>query len=124
MIDLLENPDATVQDLKIKGLLIIRKKDDGSESSGSGRRQSLTLVDTEVLRHFDDLYDLLTLEDRYAREIYDFLSVFPPQDRVRVLVRDVNRTEKDLFPMGQPYVLLYSVKTLATCLREESLEVC
>lgn len=142
-INLLENPDATLRELKFRaGLLIIRKISDGPEVSPTGRRQSLTLVDSEVLKHFDDLYDLLSLEDRFAKEvrpllpltyldagthtfqIYDFLSVFPPQERVRNLVRAESNTEQEMFPMEKPYKLLYSVKALSTCLREESLEVC
>ncbi|KAL1967875.1 hypothetical protein VTN77DRAFT_2564 [Rasamsonia byssochlamydoides] len=122
-INLLENPDATLRELRFRaGLLIIRKINDGPEVSLTGRRQSLTLVDSEVLKHFDDLYDLLSLEDRFAKEIYDFLSVFPPQERVLELVRSESNTEQEMFPMEKPYQLLYSVKALSTCLREASLE--
>lgn len=121
-INLLENPDTTVQDLNIKALLIIRRIPDGIDTVTAGRRQSLTLVDSEILKHFDDLYDLLDLGDKYAHEIYDFLIVFPPQERARELVRAEDNTEDDLFPMEKPYKLLYSVKALSTCLREELLE--
>lgn len=69
-IDLLQKPDHTVRDLKIRsGLLLVRRDADSSEASLSGRRQSLTLVDSEVLKHFDSLYDLLFLEDHLAREV-------------------------------------------------------
>lgn len=122
-INLLNNPSATVENLNIKALLIIRKTPDAPEFVAAGRRQSLTLVDSEVLKHFDDLYDLLDLKENYAREIYDFLIVFPPQERSRELVRAETHTEEELFPMEKPYKLLYSVKALSTCLREESLEV-
>ncbi|EED21875.1 ubiquitin C-terminal hydrolase, putative [Talaromyces stipitatus ATCC 10500] len=121
-VNLLENPEMTVQDLNFKGLLIIRKTPDGTEVATAGRRQSLTLVDSEILKHFDDLYDLLDLDDRYAHEIYDFLIVFPPQERVKELVRTDSNTEDTLFPMEKPYKLLYSVKALSRCLREELLE--
>jgi ubiquitin carboxyl-terminal hydrolase 34 len=69
-LNLMENPDATLRDLKFRaGLLIIRKISDGPELSHTGRRQSLTLVDSEVLKYFDDLYDLLSLEDKLAKEV-------------------------------------------------------
>jgi ubiquitin carboxyl-terminal hydrolase 34 len=123
-INLLENPGTAVQDLNIKALLIIRKIPDGTDTAAVGRRQSLTLVDSEILKHFDDLYDLLDLDDKYAHEIYDFLIVFPPQERVKELVKAESNTEDKLFPMEKPYKLLYSVKALSTCLREELLEVC
>lgn len=122
-LDLLSNPQSTLRELKIRsGLLIIRKVLEGPEVSVVGRRQSLTFVDSEVLKHFDDLYDLLNLEDKLAREIYDFLVVFPPQQRVRDLVRSEDKSDQEMFPMEKPYKLLYSVNALTTCLREESLE--
>lgn len=61
----------TLRDLKIgrSGLLIVKKHPDAIEMVVSGRRQSLTLVDSEVLKHFDDLYDLLGLDDRLSKEV-------------------------------------------------------
>ncbi|OJJ50521.1 hypothetical protein ASPZODRAFT_148016 [Penicilliopsis zonata CBS 506.65] len=122
-IDLQETPQATLRDMKIRsGLLILRKTADAHETPVAGRRQSLNPVDSEVLKHFDDLYDLLNLEDHLAREIYDFLVVFPPQDRVRDLVKSNDKTEKDIFPLEHPYNLLYSVHALSICLREAAPE--
>ncbi|KJK61380.1 protein of unknown function DUF3517 [Aspergillus parasiticus SU-1] len=122
-IDLLEKPNLTVRDLKLNsGLLIVRRDPDSREVALTGRRQSLTSVDSEVLKHFDDLYDLLGLEDHLAREIYDFLVVFPPQERVLQLVRSTDKSAQDVFTMGKPYNFLYSVNALSICLREEALE--
>ncbi|KAJ9326994.1 hypothetical protein DTO027B3_2234 [Paecilomyces variotii] len=122
-IDLLSAPQRTLRELKLRsGLLIVRRVGEAQEASIPGRRHSLTLVDSEVLKHFDDLYDLLGLEDKLAREIYDFLVVFPPQKRVRDLVRSEANTAEEIFPMDKPYKLLYSVNALTTCLREESTE--
>ncbi|KAL2872647.1 putative ubiquitin C-terminal hydrolase [Aspergillus lucknowensis] len=121
-VDLLERPDQTLRDLKLgSGLLIVRK--DPSCRGAVGRRaQPLTSVDTEVLKHFDDLYELLNLDDHLAREIYEFLRVFPPQEKVVNLVKSTDQTAEALFPMARPYSFLYSVNSLSECLREESLE--
>ena len=74
-IDLLENPDTTVKESKIgSALLIVRKAEDSLEVSSG--RQSLSLVDSEVLKHFDSLYDLLSLEDHLAREVCRTLQFF------------------------------------------------
>lgn len=68
-IDLLESPDLTIRKMKVRpGLLIVRKIPDSQDIS-FGRRQSQTLVDSEVLKHFDDLYDLLGLDDHLARVV-------------------------------------------------------
>ncbi|KAA8652357.1 putative ubiquitin C-terminal hydrolase [Aspergillus tanneri] len=118
-IDLLEKPNQTIRDLKLNtALLLLHRHPDSREVSSTGRRQSLTPVDSEVLKHFDDLYDLLSLEDHLSREIFDFLVVFPPQDRVLQLVKSTTSTEQELFPMDKPYVLLYSVNAFMICLRE------
>lgn len=122
-VDLLEKPDLILRNVKFgSGLLLIRKDGDSSELPPPGRRQSLTPVDSEVLKYFDDLYDLLHLEDHLAQEIYDFLVVFPPQDRVLKLVKSQDKTEQDMFPMEKPYSFLYSIKALSELFREEALK--
>lgn len=56
-------------------------------------------------------------------QIYDFLVVFPPQERVLQLVKSQDKTEQDMLPMEKPYSFLYSLKALSVCLREEALKV-
>jgi ubiquitin carboxyl-terminal hydrolase 34 len=69
-LDLFQSPRESLRDLKVtSGLLIIRCHPDAIEASIGGRRQSLTLVDSEVLKHFDDLHDLLTLDERLSKEV-------------------------------------------------------
>ncbi|KAJ5964740.1 uncharacterized protein N7479_004616 [Penicillium vulpinum] len=123
-VELLQDPDALVKNLKLSsGLLILRKAPDAHEITWAGRRQSLTAVDNEVLKHFDELYDLLDLKDDLARQIIDFLVVFPPQIRALELVRSSNNTEKDMFPLQRPFKALYSLNTLSMCLHEEAAEM-
>lgn len=69
-LDLLSEPDKTLRDAKLTaGLLIIRKHPDAPEGTIAGRRQPLSKVDSEVLKHFDDLYNLLGLEERLSKEV-------------------------------------------------------
>jgi len=69
-LELLQNPDALVKDLKLGlGLLMIRKAPDAQEITRAGSSRSMTAVDTEVLKHFDELYDLLGLKDDLARQV-------------------------------------------------------
>ncbi|KAI9036388.1 putative ubiquitin C-terminal hydrolase [Aspergillus affinis] len=123
-VDLLEKPESSIRELRLNaGLVLIRRHPDSREATSRGRRQSLTSVDSEVLKHFDDLYDLLSLPDNLAREIYDFLLVFPPQERVLQLVKSTSNTEDEMFPMDKPFNFLYSMHALMLCLREENVEV-
>ncbi|CAI7640164.1 unnamed protein product [Penicillium glandicola] len=123
-VELLQDPEAPVKNLKLSsGLLIIRKAPDAHEITWAGRRQSLTAVDNEVLKHFDELYDLLDLKDDLARQIIDFLVVFPPQARALELVRSSSNSEKDMFPLQRPFKALYTLNTLSMCLHEEAVEM-
>ncbi|TPX26244.1 hypothetical protein DIZ76_011705 [Coccidioides immitis] len=123
-LDLVGNGNRTLRDLKLPstGLLIVRKNFDALEGSFGGRRQSLTLVDSEVLKHFNDLYEFLNLDERLSKEIFDFLILFPPQQRVREFVRSADTPESEMFPLDRPYKLLYSISSLMVCVREEALE--
>ena len=70
-VELLQDPEALVKDLKLSsGLLILRKAPDAHEITWAGRRQALTAVDNEVLKHFDELYDMLDLKDDLARQVW------------------------------------------------------
>ncbi|KAK2762638.1 hypothetical protein FQN54_000811 [Arachnomyces sp. PD_36] len=121
-LDLLNDADKVLRDLKLsQGLIIVRKQPE-SQDGGVPGKPLLSRVDSEVLKHFDELYNLLGLEEKLSKEIYDFLLVFPPQDQVRDLVKSESNTEAEMFPMEKPYKLLYSINSLAVCLREEILE--
>jgi ubiquitin carboxyl-terminal hydrolase 34 len=71
-VDLMKDPDTTLRDMKNlhAGLLLIRKAPDAKEAThASSGGLPLTSVDSEVLKHFDELYDLLTLNDDLAHEV-------------------------------------------------------
>ncbi|KAJ5939410.1 hypothetical protein N7466_002544 [Penicillium verhagenii] len=121
-IDLLKDPEALVKDMSLHtGLLLLHKVPDAQEVSRDSRQQSLTTVDSEVLKHFDEIYELLSLKDDLAREIFDFLVVFPPQERILDLVSSDTNDEKSLFPLQKPFLTFYSLSALLSCLREEEL---
>ncbi|KAJ5898508.1 hypothetical protein N7504_008796 [Penicillium tannophilum] len=123
-IDLLKDPEALVKNMTLHpGLLILRRAPDAQEVSYDSKQQYLTAVDSEVLMHFDEIYELLSLKDDLAREIFDFLIVFPPQERVLELVKSEKSDEKTLFPLQKPFLALYSFTALLACLQEEGAQV-
>ncbi|KAI2787888.1 hypothetical protein POX_f08270 [Penicillium oxalicum] len=124
-LDLMKDSESALRDIKAlqAGLLLVRKAPDAKEiPRASAGGLPLTSVDSEVLKHFDELYDLLNLNDYLAQEIYEFLVTFPPQPRVRNLVKSENSTAKELFPFDKPFVAFYSFSTLLACLIEEGIE--
>jgi ubiquitin carboxyl-terminal hydrolase 34 len=69
-LELLQRPDTLVKELKLdSGLLMIRKAADAQEITSAGLSRSMTAVDKEVLKHFDELYDLLNLKDALAQQV-------------------------------------------------------
>lgn len=54
--------------------------------------------------------------------MFDFLTLFPPLDRILELVRSVKNDEKTLFPFDKPFVAFYSFHVLLTCLHDETTE--
>ncbi|KAJ5286999.1 hypothetical protein N7478_002685 [Penicillium angulare] len=123
-IDLLKEPETLVKDMKLSsGLLMIQKATDSQDVPRDNKRQILTTVDSEVLKHFDEIYELLSLKDDLAREIFDFLSVFPPQERITELFSSESQNNEALFPLSKPFVAFYSLNALQAKLREEVIEV-
>ena len=79
-LDLSSNKDKTLRDLKIgrSGLLMIRRVQDSNTAQPREQPQVLSAVEAEVLKHFDELYHLLGLEEKLAREVRDVLHHYPP----------------------------------------------
>lgn len=81
---------------------------------------------TTWLERYDFLLIVASFHSSYANDclqIYDFLVVFPPQERVLALVKSPDKTEQDVLPMEKPYIFLYSMKALSTLLREAESKV-
>lgn len=69
-MDLLQNPDVLIKDLNLaSGLLLVNKTSDAEIITTMPRNRHTNAVDKEVLKHFDELYDLLGLKDDLAREV-------------------------------------------------------
>lgn len=70
-LDLEANSSNAVRDLRVGSqyLVVARKKDRIVQSDGSVAGESLTAIEVELLKHFDDLYDLLGLEEKLAAEV-------------------------------------------------------
>ncbi|KAI9864071.1 MAG: hypothetical protein M1813_003388 [Trichoglossum hirsutum] len=121
ILNLEENPSMTLRDMKLgeNPFIIVKKIHDPSEVQEAGLTEDLSVVELEVLKHFDGLYDLLSMERSSAKEIWHFLNRFPPQEKIRKVVLSETSTSADIFPTGQPWKILYSSYTLRTCLDDQ-----
>ena len=119
-IDLFGNEDS-VRDLRIgNGLLMVRKVANTPEKQIDGRSRPPTPIDSKVTDHFNELYDLLSLEDRLAKEVFGFLDLFPAQDRVCEDIHTMQASTEVLLPTDKPYKLLYCAKALRSCIESEA----
>lgn len=62
-----------------RGLLLVKKASSADRSTSSFSTTSLRPMEIEVLRHFDDIYQLLSMEDDLARQVSHKMLPFSVQ---------------------------------------------
>ncbi|KAK4178441.1 putative ubiquitin carboxyl-terminal hydrolase [Triangularia setosa] len=101
----------SLEDLQIHNGLILVKKD--FETAVSARaRPGASAVDVEILGHFEQLWEYLSLEEKLAREIYAFLVKLPADEGILKAIDRPSVRYQDLFPVGQSFKSLYAVHAL------------
>ncbi|KAJ5103007.1 hypothetical protein N7532_003536 [Penicillium argentinense] len=126
-MDIVKDPDTPLRDLEkaLGGFVMVRNKSGPEEVKSTDvlKGHSVTLMDGEVKKHFDVIYDCLSLKQEPARQTYGFLVAFPPADWVIARAKSLKSTADDLLPFDKPYEALYMLHTMSTCLRDEGSEV-
>ncbi len=120
-IRLIGNETAIKDSTVGNGLLMILKVPDTPEKQPLSSSRSGSLMDTHVMDHFNEFYDLLDLEEHLSKEVFAFLELFPPQPRITDLVRAKRASVGQLLPTGKPYKLLYGLNALRLCVEDEAL---
>jgi ubiquitin carboxyl-terminal hydrolase 34 len=117
----LKDIEKTLDEIKFQaGNIIIIRHDDSPEKKPNRAIRASSPVDATVMDNFSELYALLDLDERLAREIFGFLSLFPAQLAVVDIIRSLNATPEELLPIEKPYRLLYCAQALRSCLETES----
>ncbi|KAK0118696.1 hypothetical protein ONS96_011784 [Cadophora gregata f. sp. sojae] len=107
-----EDMDVTrsLEELQIKGLVLVHRQGDGDGSPGR-LSSSKTTLEFEIMKHFEDLWSYLGMHEKVAQEIYYFLVKFPVYDRMLESFES-DATHSEIFPAGQPFKSLYAVHSL------------
>lgn len=134
----------SLRDMKLdqKGLLLIRKCPDATCIPGSNTRKAFRPLEIEVMKHFQELYDLLGIDEQLGkdvstsnianrhgvntlivRQVFDFLITFEPHKTIVGMVCSENTSLASLFPPEVPYKGLYSVYALKTALSNQLQDV-
>ena len=75
-LDLAKTADQTLQELKIdqKGLLLVKRVAEADAVPDLAPASALRPVEKEIMRHFSELYQLLTMEDNLGTEVCNLSS--------------------------------------------------
>ncbi|OTB08655.1 hypothetical protein M426DRAFT_159173 [Hypoxylon sp. CI-4A] len=102
----------SVEELDIKNGLILVKKESGVATSPRRIKPGASPLDIEILGHFKDLWEYLSMEEKLAREIYHFLVSLPADDSILSAFENPETSYRDVFPLGQPFKSLYALHAL------------
>lgn len=117
----LKDEKATLNELKIgQGRIMIHKAPGSEEHGPADKFRAATPVDSKVMDHFGELYELLDADERLARQVFTFLGFFAAQSSVIKSVRTKTASADELLPAEKPYKLLYGLRAVRSCIEDES----
>jgi ubiquitin carboxyl-terminal hydrolase 34 len=121
----------SLEDLRIHDGLILVKREEPGAALSTRIKPGASLLEIEVLSHFNDLWGYLSMEDKLAQEvslpellpitislvtdlsqIYQFLISLPADDHVLEAVESEATSYEQLFPVGYPWKSLYAIYAL------------
>ncbi|KAJ2985180.1 hypothetical protein NUW58_g5673 [Xylaria curta] len=112
----------SLEELDIKSGLILVKRELDLASSPVRIKPGASPLEIEILSHFNDLWEYLSMEENLAREIYKFLISLPADDSILAAFESVGTSPRDIFPLGQPFKSLYAVHALREYLHTRRLK--
>ncbi|KAI1096295.1 hypothetical protein F5B19DRAFT_140898 [Rostrohypoxylon terebratum] len=110
-----------IEELDIRNGLILVKKESGIATS-KHIKPGASPLDIEILSHFKDLWEYLSMEEKLAREIYHFLVSLPADDSILTAFENPATSYRDVFPLGQPFKSLYALHALREYLSTRQLK--
>ncbi|KAI1212482.1 uncharacterized protein F4807DRAFT_450526 [Annulohypoxylon truncatum] len=110
-----------IEELDIRNGLILVKKESGIATS-KRIKPGASPLDIEILSHFKDLWEYLSMEEKLAREIYHFLVSLPADDSILTAFENPATSYRDVFPLAQPFKSLYALHALREYLSTRQLK--
>ncbi|KAI9698068.1 MAG: hypothetical protein M1820_007576 [Bogoriella megaspora] len=102
-----------------RGLFLIVKRVDGEGRSNTPiAAVGGSAFERELIRHYDDLYDLMKGDDPLSYEAFDFLSLFKPQSKVLDLLTSESTSVTEMFPPNRPGKIIYALQSLKSYLHD------
>ncbi|CAD6506520.1 BgTH12-07747 [Blumeria graminis f. sp. triticale] len=101
----------SISELNLKGLLLVKRCYDPEDSPSGTSTSNKMILESEIIKQFEDLWSYLGMHDKVAKEIYYFLKTLPVYDRLLNNFR-TNTPYSEIFPSGQPFKSLYAIHGL------------
>ncbi|KAK0645991.1 hypothetical protein B0T16DRAFT_412380 [Cercophora newfieldiana] len=99
----------SLEDLRIHNGIILVKRESDVPASPTRPRAGASPVEVEILSHFEEFWEYLSMEDKLAQEIFNFLVKLPADERTLKVIEDPTASYLDIFSRGQPFKSLYAV---------------
>ncbi|PHH80164.1 hypothetical protein CDD82_1934 [Ophiocordyceps australis] len=102
----------SLQELGIHDGFVLVKREESNISFPSRIKPGSLPLEIEILSHFADFWDYLSMDDCLAEEIYNFVVKLPADGYILSLLDTDVTSYKDLFLSGQPFRSLYAIHAL------------
>ncbi|KAI1854859.1 hypothetical protein JX266_000977 [Neoarthrinium moseri] len=102
----------SLEDLNIQNGLLLVKRESDVVSSPVKVKPGASPLDIEILSHFKELWEYLSMDEKLAREIYNFLVKLPADESIMEAFENADTSYLKVFPLGEPFKCLYTVHAL------------
>ncbi|KAK1537463.1 ubiquitin carboxyl-terminal hydrolase [Colletotrichum costaricense] len=99
----------SLEDLKIHDGLILVKREENGTAMASRIKPGASLLEIEILGHFEQLWDYLSMKEVIATEMHTFLTGLPADTHMLATFDSSDASYRQVFPSGQPFKSLYAL---------------
>ncbi|KAK2025583.1 ubiquitin carboxyl-terminal hydrolase [Colletotrichum zoysiae] len=99
----------SLEELKIHDGLILVKREETGTAMASRIKPGASLLEIEILGHFDQLWNYLSMQEVIAAEIHSFLTKLPADAHMLAAFDSPDTSYRQIFPTGQPFKSLYAL---------------
>ncbi|KAF5521773.1 Ubiquitin carboxyl-terminal hydrolase 34 [Colletotrichum aenigma] len=99
----------SLEELKIHDGLILVKRDENGTTAAARIKPGASLLEIEILGHFGQLWNYLSMQETLAREIHNFLVKLPADTHMIAAFDSPDTSYEQIFPLGQPFKSQYAL---------------
>ncbi|WQF76050.1 Putative ubiquitin specific protease, papain-like cysteine peptidase superfamily [Colletotrichum destructivum] len=99
----------SLEELKIHDGLFLVKREHTGTAMASRIKPGASLLEIEILGHFEQLWNYLSMQDIIAAEIHSFLIKLPADVHMLAAFDSPTTSYQQIFPSGQPFKSLYAL---------------